>query len=269
MRLDLFGAGLALRRGRWDEADELLVAALGDARGYWRVTALVQRAFLRGRRGDPSAATDAAEIAASPFAQADPVLAASADHALGLLAAARRDVVAAADLLSRLPRLVDGAGARTADLLSVVPETVAVLVEAGQQDEAAAVTDLLVQRQEQFAPWGPAAAELCHGLVLGGAGDAASALGHLAAAREAFEAIDARWELGQVLLAEGSALRRLGRRNDAAALLERAEALFDGWGRTRPGTGPARSWPGPGPGRAAPTGRPRPSAGSPPWCRPG
>ena len=33
--------------------------------------------------------------------------------------------------MGRLPRLVDGAGARTADLLSVVPETVAVLVEAG------------------------------------------------------------------------------------------------------------------------------------------
>ena len=131
---------------------------------------------------------------------------------------------------ARLPRLVDGAGARTADLLSVVPETVAVLVEAGHQDEAAAVTDLLVQRRQQFAPWGPAAAELCHGLVLGGAGDAAGALGHLAAARKGFEAIDAPWELGQVLLAEGSALRRLGRRNDAAALLERAEALFSGLG---------------------------------------
>jgi len=230
MRLDLFGAGLALRRGRWDEADELLVAALGDARGYWRVIALVQRAFLRGRRGDPSAAADAAEIAASPFARADPVLAASADHALGLLAAARRDVTAAADLLSRLPRLIDGAGARAADLLAVVPETVAALVEAGQQDEAAAVTDLLVQRCEQFAPWGPPAAELCRGLVLGGAGDTAAALGHLAAARAGIEALDAPWELGQVLVAEGSALRRLGRRNDAAALLESAVALFAGLG---------------------------------------
>jgi DNA-binding CsgD family transcriptional regulator len=230
MRLDLFGAGLAMRRGRWDDADELLVAALGDARGYWRVTALVQRAFLRGRRGDPSAATDAAEIAASPVARADPVLAASADHALGLLAAARRDVPAAADLLSRLPRLIDGAGARAADLLAVVPETVAALVEAGRQDEAAAVTDLLVQRREQFAPWGPAAAELCRGLVLGGAGDAASALDHLAAARDGFAAIDAPWELGQVLLAEGSALRRLGRRNDAADVLDRAVAVFAGLG---------------------------------------
>jgi DNA-binding CsgD family transcriptional regulator len=194
------------------------------------VTALVQRAFLRGRRGDPATAADAAEIAASPIARGDPLLAASADHALGLLAAARREVVAAADLMVRLPRLVDGAGARTADLLSVVPETVAVLVEAGQQDEAAAVTDLLAQRQQQFAPWGPAAADLCRGLVLGGAGDAAGALGHLAAAREGFEAIDAPWELGQALLAEGSALRRLGRRNDAAALLERAEALFSALG---------------------------------------
>src|SRR4029079_5933922 len=82
MRLDLFGAGLALRRGRGDEAEELLVAALGDAPGAvgvaaaggsWRWPALFRRAFLRGRRGDPSAATDAAEIAASPIAQADPL----------------------------------------------------------------------------------------------------------------------------------------------------------------------------------------------------
>jgi DNA-binding CsgD family transcriptional regulator len=226
MRLDLFGAGLALRRGRWAEADDLLVAALGDARGYWRVMALVQRAFLRGRRGDPSAAEDAAEIAASPFARADPVVAASADHALGLLAAARRDVTAAADLLARLPRHLDGAGARAADLLADVPETVAALVEAGEQDEAAAVTAELERRREQFAPWGPAAAELCRGLVLGGAGDTAAALGHLAAARAGLEAVGAPWELGQALLAEGSALRRLGRRNDAAAVLDRAVAVF-------------------------------------------
>jgi DNA-binding CsgD family transcriptional regulator len=235
MRLDVFGAELALRRGRWEEADGLLVAALGDARGYWRVMALVQRAFLRGRRGDPDAATDAAEIAASPFARADPVVAASADHALGLLAAARRDVTAAADLLARLPRHIDGAGARAADLLAVVPEAVAALVEAGRQDQAATLTAQLDRRREQFAPWGPAAAELCHGLVLGGAGDTTAALGHLAAARAGLEAVGAPWELGQALLAEGSALRRVGRRNDAATVLDRAVDVFDALG-----AGPAR-----------------------------
>ena len=37
----------------------------------------------------------------------------------------------------------------------------------------------------------------------------------------------APWELAQTLLAEGSLLRRLGRRSDAGALLDQAIAIFD------------------------------------------
>ena len=68
MRLGVFDGELELRRGRWDEAERWLDEALEDARDYWRIAALEVRCLVRGRRGEPAALVDAAEIAASPFA---------------------------------------------------------------------------------------------------------------------------------------------------------------------------------------------------------
>ena len=230
MRLDLFGAGLALRRGRWDEADALLVAALGDARGYWRVTALVQRAFLRGRRGDPSAAADAAEIAASPIARADPLLAASADHALGLLAAARRDVVAAADLLGRCFVWSTGPAPGPPTCCRSCPRRWPSWSRRASRTRRRPSPTCWCSAGSSSRPGARPRPSCATGWCWEAPATLSARSGHLAAAREGFEAIDAPWELGQVLLAEGAALRRLGRRNDAAALLERAEALFSGLG---------------------------------------
>ena len=82
----------------------------------------------------------------------------------------------------------------------------------------------------QLDPWCSAAIELCHGLRLLAAGDSEQALVRLQLARSGFEDVEMPWELAHVLLAEGNALRRLGRRSQAGAALERAVALFAGLG---------------------------------------
>lgn len=240
-QLDIFGAEFAIRRGQWAVADGLLATALGEARDYWRVVALVRRAILRGRRGDPAATEDAAEIDATPFAAADPVIAAAADFARGLgmghdgPAGAAGHADAVAELMLRLPRAANATSARAVEYAVFVPETVGALVEAGRSHDARSLLDDLEKRGGQLGAWGAAALDLCRGLLLGGDGDSAAALAALTTARAAFDGLDAPWELALSLLAEGRALRRLGRRRDAGVLLERAADVFD-----RLGAEPAR-----------------------------
>jgi DNA-binding CsgD family transcriptional regulator/tetratricopeptide (TPR) repeat protein len=255
MRLDIFEADFETRRGGWDRAEQLLATALGDARDYWRIMALVQRAFLRARRGDPAALEDATEIAASPMARGDVVIAAYAQHALGLLAVARGDRDTAADLLLHLPATIDKAGVRALEIAAVIPETVLALVDAGRGAEAAPLIAALESRRPQFGAWGLAAIDLCHGLVQSGSDGSEAGLARIESGRRGFEELDAPWELGLSLLAEGSVLRRLGRRSAAAAALERSAAVLDVLGAR-----PARDRALAGLDRA----RPRPGAGSAP-----
>ena len=225
MRLNVFGAELALRRGRWDEAGRLLEEALVDARGYWRATALVRRAILGARRGDQHARQDAHEIRTWSEGANDLGLAAAADFAIGLLEHAGGRTEEAADLVARVAGSGASAGSRAAEYAVLIPEAVAILVEAGRLELADGLTDDLAARRVQLTPWGEAATALCRGLVAHGAGRLDDALRELSLAREGFAALDAPWELGQALFAEGSVLRRLGRRRAAAAVLGRALAI--------------------------------------------
>ncbi len=226
MRLNIFGADLAMRVGRWDEAASLLERALADARDYWRVMAVVRRATLRGRRGEPDALDDAAELRASPFSAGDPVIGAVANLAVGLLAHADGRVADAADLMAPLFEQSERSGSRAAEFAVFVPETVAVLVAADRLEPARDLTRHLEHRHDQFGEWGEAAVALCRGLVAQADGDAEGAADLLGTAAQEFEAIGAPWELGQVLLAQGAGLRRAGQRREAAATLDRAIELF-------------------------------------------
>ena len=189
------------------------------------------------------------------------------------------DVEAAADLLGRaLPQvLVDAAGARTADLLSVVPETGD---DPGRGGPAAArrppSPSQLVTAPRAVRALGPGRGRAaCHGLVLGGAGDAAGALSSTRPARSprrGFEAIDARRRKrpGPARGGVGPTSPRSTQRRGGSAGTGRwaVNSGLGGEPAREPGSQgqPPRR---PDAGRAAPTGRPRPSAGSPPWCRRG
>jgi DNA-binding CsgD family transcriptional regulator len=225
MRLNVFGAELALRRGSWDDAALLIEEALIDARDYWRATALVRRAILRARRGDQRARPDADEVRAWSMAANDPGLAAAADLAIGLLEAAAGRTDHAADLVAELAAGRARAGSRAAEYAMLIPEAVAILVEAGRHPQAQTLADDLAARQAQLAPWGDAAAALCRGLVAHATGRPDEALRDLSLAREGFAGLEAPWELAQALFAEGSVLRRLGRRRAAATVLEKALAI--------------------------------------------
>jgi DNA-binding CsgD family transcriptional regulator len=109
------------------------------------------------------------------------------------------------------------------------PDLVEALAEAGEVDEARAVTERLRGLAEQQEhPWGLATARRCAGLVslLGGAyeDEAAAALG---AAADEYAARGLRFDAGRTLLVLGRGQRRHRKRAAARASLERAAATFD------------------------------------------
>ena len=226
MRLAIFGAEFELRRGRWTEAERLLEEAMLDARGYWRLVALIRRGILRGRRGDPSALEDAAELRDAPMAASDPVFPVAAEFVAGLLDLAHGQVATAADRMARLPEHVAGNASRRAEFAVTIPEATAALVAAGDLDRARSLTRQLEERVAQLEPWGTGAVAYCHGLITLAEGDAARAIEHLHEAAAAFERIGSPFELAHALLATGNALRRGGHRHDAATALERAASIF-------------------------------------------
>ena len=226
MRLNAFEGELAVRRGRWDDAERRLTESLIEAHGFWRAQALAHRAILRGRRGDPRAADDVANLRALPVVAAEPVLAAVAAYAEGLLELARGDVASAAALLEMLPRASERSATRGPEFAPTVPETIAVILEAGMTAAAEGLIGGLARRRDQLGLWGAGATSLCRGLVAAEV-DAPSAILELESARKSFVQIGAPWELGLTLLAHGRVLRRQGSRRDAAALLDLAIQTFD------------------------------------------
>jgi DNA-binding CsgD family transcriptional regulator len=227
MRIDVLSTDLALRRGQWDEAERAFSEQLDGARDYWRTLILSRRAILRARRGMPEARGDADEVAASPLAGNDAVFAAAADYARALLDWADGRLRDGLDALVRLPAVSDTAGSRAPEFAATIPEVVEALVEAADLERAKSLTRQLERWAPQLDPWATAALELCRGLVQLGAGDPASAAEALDRARSGFERIGAPWEQGLTGLAQGRALRRMGRRRDAGVTLEHAVAIFE------------------------------------------
>jgi DNA-binding CsgD family transcriptional regulator len=230
MRLDIFGADFALRRGHWDEAERLLEEALANARDYWRIVALIRRGILRARRGEARALADAAEIAGSPVAAADPIIAAAAAFIAGSMELAGGQGHGAALRMASLPETSDRNPPRRAEFAVFIPETVAALVQADLIAQAEALTVQLERREAQLAPWSTAASALCRGLLALADGRTEEALELLRVAEEGFQTLGAPWELAQTRLAEGRAQRRIGHRLEAARAIEQAVAGFAGLG---------------------------------------
>ena len=230
MRLNVFGAHLAVRRGRWDEADALVDEALVDARGYWRADVLAVRAIQSGRRGDSRVIDDVATLLALPAAEVDPILVGVADFARGLLDQAHGDIHGAAERMAGLPRLSDAEAARGAEFAALIPEAVAALVQADRAREAQDLVAQLERRRAQLMPWGVGAEALCRGMLALGASDVNSAASHLLTALHVFEDLETPWELGQTLITQALVMKRMGRRRDAAAAFERAETVLEALG---------------------------------------
>ena len=231
-RLNIFEADLAIRRGHWSNADRLLQDALAWAPpGYWRTRALLSRALLNARRGAREALDDVAASSSSPATTADPVLAATASYATGLVALAEGRAQDAAACLAPLPDFLETQGLRELSILLVAPDAVEALVNAGDLSAATVMTDQLQRRAEAcHHPLGLPATARCRGLLFLAGGDMDSALSQLARSRDSFERVDMPYELARTLLVEGNALRRARRRSLAGDALDQARQIFESLG---------------------------------------
>ena len=228
MRVLIFRAELETRRGRWDEAGGLLEEALVNAQGYWRLTALIRRGVIRGRRGDQAALEDAAELADPSGAGGDDYFAAAADYLRGLVALAADDVATAAPLLAALPEAMAEHPARAAEVAVYIPTAVAALSAAGDIERGKALAALLARRMAILKPWGRAALEYCLGILDLSQGVHDAAVPRLDAAAASFAALGLPWDHAQALLALGMTHRRAGRRSKAGYFLEQAASIFAG-----------------------------------------
>lgn len=226
MRLAIFRSELETRRGRWGEAERLLDEALVDAQGYWRLTALIRRGVIRGRRGDPAALADADELSSQEDGGGDAYFAAAASHLRGLVALAAGDVATAGPQLAALPEAMADHAARAAEVAVFIPSAVAALAAAGDLARARAVAVLLERRMAILEPWGRAALEYCLGILDLAEGGHDAAAPRLEAAAASFAALGLPWDRGQALLALGMTHRRAGHRSKAAGVLEQATSIF-------------------------------------------
>jgi len=225
--LRVFLAALDTRRGHWDNAERLLGEVLASTMEYWRAAALAQRVLLRGRRGDERGEDDARALAATVFAQNDPDLASDGQAGLGLLRLAHGDAAGAAALLVPPLELLERRGWHQVGFAANVPDAVQALLAGGETTAAGSLVNRLGSRAlEQRHAWGLPAAAWCRGQLLLAEGDPGGALAELVRASEGFALLGAPFELARTYLTHGHALRRLGRRTDAAASLEAAATSF-------------------------------------------
>jgi len=234
-RLNIFRADLEIRRCRWGEAERLLESALAWAgTDYWRARALLWRALLLARRGDRAALTDVTEAATSLAAQADPLLAATAAYAGGLVALADQRPVDAAAQLRPLPERLTACGLRELSILLVAPDAVEALVDAGETEAAVVMTDDLASRAvASDHPLGLPAADRCRGLISLAGGELEVATARLRQSRDGFAEAGVPYDAARTELILGSALRRAGKRTAAAEAFTTASAVFVELGASR------------------------------------
>ena len=234
-RLDVFQADLEIRRCHWSEAARLLDAALNSAgSGYWRTRALLWRALLLARRGDRAALDDVEEARTSTAAEDDPLLKATAEYAIGLVALAEERAADAAQRMGPLPARLQAHGLHELSILLVAPDAVEASLDAGDTSFAATLTDELERRALSTQhPLGVPAAQRCRGLIALTEGDTDDALHHLGRSNDGFRRAAAPYEAARTLLVAGAALRRAGRRSAAAEMLTAASDTFLSLGALR------------------------------------
>lgn len=151
-------------------------------------------------------------------------------HLLGLVALAGGDAAAAATELQAARSLAAQLGYRHPGYVPYLSDAVEAAALAGDADGC---QELVAELDDQAAalglPWVDAAAQRGHGLAALVAG-AAAAADELGAAADAFDAIGYRLDAARAQLLRGRALRRSGRRTEAATVLADAHARFSRMG---------------------------------------
>jgi DNA-binding CsgD family transcriptional regulator len=150
-------------------------------------------------------------------------------RARGIAALLTRDLEHALESLRAVWRHTEREGVADPGAFPSAPDLVEALVEAGELDEARAVTDRLrALAMEQQHPWGLATTRRCDGLM-GLAGNAydESAAAMLGSAADDFAELGLRFDAARSLLLLGRAQRRHRKWAAARTSLERAVAAFE------------------------------------------
>jgi len=174
------------------------------------------------------------EARTSTAAEDDPLLKATAEYAIGLVALAEERAVDAAQRMGPLPARLQAHGLHELSILLVAPDAVEACLDAGDTSFAATLTEELERRALSTQhPLGVPAAERCRGLIALTAGDTDDALHHLRRSNDGFRRAATPYEAARTRFVAGNALRRAGRRRAAAEMLTSASDTFLALGALR------------------------------------
>ena len=222
---------LELRTARWDAAARLLDewGESDDQQSLITPTYQRCRALLAAGRGEAQAA---GQWGAPALADAQALgyrwQVLEASRALGMAALLAHQPGDAVGWLGAVWQHTQDQGVEEPGAFPVAPDLVEALVEAGEPDEAAAVTARLRELAERHAhPWGLASAKRCNAVVrlCSGKRDDQAA-GQMAEAAADFGRLGLPFDQARTLLALGRALRRAKRWGAARAALQEAETVF-------------------------------------------
>jgi DNA-binding CsgD family transcriptional regulator len=228
-------AQVEVAAGNLDRAVELaadaLEAALDGSNPQAAAWVRYPVGLAHAHRGEQTAARDAAaELRVWGAEHDQPPRTLMAAHVLGVTALAGGDAAAAAAALEPAVALAAELGYRHPGYIPLLPDAVEATALAGQ---LAGCEQLAAELDAQAAalrlPWVDAAARRAHGLLALATG-CDEAAGVLAEAAAGFDALGYRLDAARSALLQGRALRRAGRRSDAAAVLEDTRACFAGMG---------------------------------------
>jgi len=220
--------------GNWERALTLLSEAdqlrdrAGQKRRFRGIKALIEASL-----GDVEAArADAVGPSGEPGARDDgpdtPVYFHSGRWALGFLGLSEGDPAEAHRNLWPLWEAARRAGFGDPYWYPFAADEIEALVELDQLDQAGSMLDWLEERgREQDRPRTLASAGRCRGLLNAAEGDLERALVSIDKALELHRRIEAPFERGRTLLAQGVILRRVGRKRAARESLDEALATFD------------------------------------------
>jgi DNA-binding NarL/FixJ family response regulator len=216
--------------GELDRAALLLEDALEAALDARNRQAAVWHHYPAGlvaaHRGEASAADRAADLLTWGNEHHQPPRRLMGHHVLGLAALARGEAAAADGALGAGIELAAALGHRHPGFVPVLPDAVEARALVG---DVAGCRTLVEELEAQAAvlgrPWVDAAARRARGLALLVAGDDGAAAVLEAAAAD-FDRLGYRLDAARARLVQARALRRAGRRGDAATVLDAVEGRF-------------------------------------------
>jgi ATP/maltotriose-dependent transcriptional regulator MalT len=225
-------AELECRAGEWQRALDYALEGEALAREWGNEdlegVILSALAWVRAHLGEVDAARAEAERGSALMKQeGNTFFVARNERVLGFLELSLGNYAAAH---ARLGPIVERLDAMVGEpsVIAVVPNEIEALLGLGELDQAEAILTRLEARGRALdRPWALASAARCRALLEAARGDVHAAEAAFACGFAALERLGEPFELGRILLAQGTILRRAKRKAEARQSLQRARETFD------------------------------------------